>query len=155
MKSFDRALLGLALLLIFGPIRWPLYLDPWWKKAYQNVHKFVDKRVQVALEKQRSLERATDPERYVLLEEMAKETKDPYDLRTHILNAFFPAQDTAAIAFGACYPEEWKKLKTKVDSIDPCQALTFEFLRSLKVAKAMINETPRLHPAASRLGKIS
>lgn len=92
---------------------------------------------------------------------MAQETKDPYDLRTHIPNAFFPARDTAAIAFGdiicglACYPEEWKKFKTEVDSIDPCRALTFEFLRSLKVVKAMINETPRLHPAASRLGKIS
>ncbi|KAF7898276.1 hypothetical protein EAF00_004722 [Botryotinia globosa] len=28
MKSFDRALLGLALLLIFKPIRWPLYFNP-------------------------------------------------------------------------------------------------------------------------------
>ncbi|KAF7933778.1 uncharacterized protein EAE98_003487 [Botrytis deweyae] len=161
MKSFDRALLGLALLLIFKPIRWPLYFDPWWKEAYTNVHAFVDKRVSAALEKQRNPKKETGPKRYVLLEEMTKITQDPYDLRMHIINVFFPARDTAAIAFAdvvfelARHPGEWKKLKMEVDSIDSSQALTFEFLRSLRVTKAIINESLRLHPAASRLGKIS
>ncbi|KAF7889890.1 uncharacterized protein EAF02_002305 [Botrytis sinoallii] len=161
MKSFDRSLLGLALLLIFRPIRWPLYFDPWWKEAYTNVHAFVDKRVSLALEKQRSADKEAGPKRYVLLEEMAKITQDPYDLRMHIINVFFPARDTAAIAFGdiifelARHPAEWKKLKAEVDSISATQALSFEFLRSLKVTKAIINESLRLHPAASRLGKIS
>ena len=31
---------------------------------------------------------------------MAMESQDPYDLRSRILNAFLPARDTAAIAFG-------------------------------------------------------
>ncbi|KAF7908617.1 uncharacterized protein EAF01_004372 [Botrytis porri] len=161
MKSFDRALLGLALLLIFKPIRWPLYFDPWWKEAYINAHGLVDKRVSLALEKQRNPEKETGLKRYVPLEEMTKITQDPYELRMHIINVFFPARDTAAIAFTdvifelARHPEEWKKLKMEVDSIYSNQALMFEFLRSLRVTKAIINESLRLHPAASRLGKIS
>ncbi|KAF5877056.1 putative n-alkane-inducible cytochrome p450 protein [Botrytis fragariae] len=161
MKSFHRALLGLALLLIFKPIRWPLYFDPWWKEAYTNVHAFIDKRVSSALEKQRNLKKETGPKRYVLLEKMTKITQDPYDLRMHIINVYFPARDTAAIVFAdvifelARHPGEWKKLKMEVGSIDPSQALTFEFLRSLRVTKAIINESLRLHPGASRLGKIS
>ena len=92
MHAFDRSLLGLALILIVGPFRWLLYLDPWWKKAYAKVHAFVDVRVERALEKNRSPEKETDsPKRYVLLEEMAKQTQDPYDLRMQILNVFFPA----------------------------------------------------------------
>ncbi|ESZ98484.1 hypothetical protein SBOR_1146 [Sclerotinia borealis F-4128] len=88
-------------------------------------------------------------------------TQDPYELRMHIINVFFPARDTAAIASGdvtfelARHPAECKKLKTEVDGIDPSQVLTFEFLRSLKVTKAIINESLRLHPAASRIGKTS
>ncbi|KAM0151694.1 hypothetical protein ACHAQE_008401 [Botrytis cinerea] len=114
-----------------------------------------------ALEKQRSEDEQTGLKRYVLLEEMAKMTQDPYDLRMHIINVFFPARDTAAIAFGdiifelARHPAERKKLKAEVDGISTSQALSFEFLRSLKVTKAIINESLRLHPAASRLVKIS
>lgn len=157
MKAFDRSLLGLALLLILGPVRWPLYLDPYWKEAYTKVHAFVDKRVQHALEKQRNPEAHRG--QYVLLEEMAKITQDPYDLRMQILNAFFPARDTAAIAFADVmfelvrHPEEWNKLRNEVDSIEPKQVLTFEFVRSLKVTKAIIEESLRLHPAASRIGR--
>jgi len=160
MHAFDRSLLGLALILIVGPFRWLLYLDPWWKKAYAKVHAFVDVRVERALEKNRSPEKETNsPKRYVLLEEMAKQTQDPYDLRMQILNVFFPARDTAAIGFAdaifelARHPLEWASLKAEVEAIKPGQALTFEYLRSLKVTKAIINESLRLHPAASRLGK--
>ncbi|KAF7929677.1 hypothetical protein EAE99_004581 [Botrytis elliptica] len=118
-------------------------------------------RALLALEKQLNPKEETGPKRYVLLEEMTKITQDPYDLRMHIINVFFPARDTAAIAFSdvifelARHPGEWKKLKMEVDSIDSSQVLTFEFLRSLRVTKAIINESLRLHPAASRLGKIS
>jgi cytochrome P450 len=160
LKAFDRSLLGLALLLIFGPLRWPLYLDPYWRAAYTKVHTFVDKHVYRAIERQKHAQEANS-HKYVLLEEMAKITQDPYQLRMQILNVFFPARDTAAIAFGDLmfelvrHPHEWQKLKAEVRNIDSNQKLTFEYLRSLKVVKAIINESLRLHPAASRLTKIS
>jgi cytochrome P450 len=161
MKSFDRSLLGLALLLILGPFRWPLYIDPYWKKAYTKVHSFIDKRVQQALVKQNNSEEVTRPDRnnYVLLEEMAKITQDPYRLRMQILNVFFPARDTAAIGFSdvmfelARHPDEWARLRKEVDGIHPGQDLSFEFLRSLDITKSIIQESLRLHPAASRIGR--
>ena len=158
MKAFDRSLLGLALLLIFGPFRWFLYLDPGWKAAYTKVHAFVDKHVVRALARQHTP--ANTLKKYVLLEEMAVIDQDPYSLRMQILNVFFPARDTAAIAFGdvifelARHPHEWEMLRTEVLEINS-QPLTFELVRSLKRTKAIINESLRLHPATSRVGRTS
>ena len=163
MQAFDRSLLGLALLLILGPIRWPLYLDPIWKAAYNKVHAFIDQRVQNALIRQRnpsSIDAKSKKGKYVLLDEMAAVVQDPYELRMQILNVFFPARDTAAIAFGdilfelARHPEEWEKLRTEVLALKD-QQLTFELIKSLKRTKAIINESLRLHPAASRIGRCS
>lgn len=159
MAAFDRSLLGLALLLIFGPIRWPLYLDPSWKAAYTKVHAFVDKRVNEALSRQRNaLAEHCKPGKYILLDEMAAATQDPYELRMQILNVFFPARDTAAIAFSdilfllARHPEEWQKLRNEALALGD-EPLTFEIIKSLKRARAVVNETLRLHPAASRIGR--
>ena len=163
MQAFNRALLGLALLLILGPFRWSLYLDPWWKAAYTKVHKFVDQHVERTLSQQRSPSKDAanvGPKRYVLLEEMAATTQDPYELRMQILNVFFPARDTAAIAFAdvmfelARHPGEWEKLRKEVLDLGT-QPLTFELIRSLKRTKAIINESLRLHPAASRIDRIA
>lgn len=150
MKAFDRSLLGIALLVIFGPFRWPLYLDPGWKKAYTKVHAFVDQHVQRALAKPSNTdEEGTEYKKYVVLEEMAKVVRDPYQLRHQILNVFFPARDTAATGFGdvmfelARHPDEWEKLIAEVRAIDPNQPLTYAFIRSLKRTKAIVNETLR------------
>ena len=161
MKAFDRSLLGLALLLIFGPFRYFLYFDPGWKKAYTKVHAFVDKHVETAVDRQRRRSKdanSVGPKRYVLLEEMAMVTQDPYDLRNQILNVFFPARDTAAIAFADIvfelvrHPREWEKLRAEVLDLGS-QPLAFKLIRSLKVTKSIINESLRLHPAASRIGR--
>ena len=162
MRSFDYSLLGLALRLLAGPLK-PLFaLDPTWKRAYTKVHAFVDKHVYAAIEAQIGAERkgmqeAGSSTKYVLLYEMAKETKDPYDLRNQILNVFFPARDTAALAFGntmfelARHPIWWSRLREEVLGLGPSPSITFELLRNLKVTKAIINETLRLHLAASRI----
>lgn len=160
MKAFDRSPLGLALLLIFGPFRWPLYLDSYWKKAHTKVHAFVDRRVQRAIENQREGKKEdSEHKRYVLLEEMTRLTQDPYDLRIQILNAFFPVRDTAAIAFGgiifelARHPCDWEILRTEVAGIEKDQEYTFELLHSLLITKSIIDVSPRLHPTASRLAR--
>ena len=162
MKAFDYSLLGLALRLMAGPLRFLFALDPTWKKAYTKVHAFVDKNVAIALDRQRRLVKPGNPtdnggrERYILLQQMAMETQDPYDLRSQILNVFFPARDTAAIAFGnimfylARHPQGWVELRKEVLKVG-FQDLTFELLKSLKTTKAIINETLRLRMPASRV----
>ena len=102
----------------------------------------------------------SNPEKYILLHQMAMETQDPYDLRAQILNVFFPARDTAAIAFGnimfelARHPHFWEELRAEVLGIGS-QQITFELLKSLKIVKAIISETLRLHLPASRITRIA
>ena len=165
MQAFDYSLLGLALRLIAGPLK-PLFVfDPTWKRAYTRVHAFVDKHVEIALDQQRQIARSGEtqkshPEKYILLHQMAMVTQDPYDLRAQILNVFFPARDTAAIAFGnimfelARHPHLWEELRAEVLDIG-AQQLTFELLKSLETTKAIINETLRLHLPASRISRIA
>ena len=161
-KAFDRSLRGVFLLLILGPVRWPLYLDPWWRTAYTKVHAFVDKRVAEALSRMRNHSSGGNrgSGKYILLDEMARTTQDAYELRHQIINVFFPARDTAAIAFSdalfelARHPKEWQKLRNEVLDLGHLP-LTFENIKSLKRTKAIINESLRLHPAASRIGRCS
>ena len=165
MKAFDYSLLGLALRLIAGPLK-PLFVfDPTWKKAYMKVHAFVDKHVAIALDRQQQIAngkiaKTSNPDKYILLHQMVMETQDPYDLRAQIINVFFPARDTAAIAFGnimfelARHPRFWEELRAEVLSIGS-QQITFELLKSLKTTKAIINETLRLHLPASRIARVA
>ena len=165
MKAFDYSLLGLALRLIAGPLK-PLFVfDPTWKRAYTRVHAFVDKHVEIALDKQRQIVRSgktpdSHQEKYILLHQMALVTQDPYDLRAQILNVFFPARDTTAIAFGnimfelARHPHSWEELRAEVLDIG-AQQLTFELLKSLETTKAIIKETLRLHLPASRISRVA
>ena len=163
MRAFDASLQGLAFRILAGPLRFLFILDPTWKRNYTKVHDFVDKRVAIALQRRRSMstiskssEKAT-PEKYILLNEMAMVTQDPLELRAQILNVFFPARDTTAITFSnilfelARHPDAWEYLRSEVLSIDPSQKLTFEFLKTLKSTKAIINETLRLHLATSHV----
>ena len=166
MKAFDRSLLGLALTFILGPLKFLVYIDPGWIKAYKKVHAFVDKRVQQALDhRQKPVQLmnsdGSERSKYILVHEMTAHTQDPYELRNQLINIFFPARDTAAIAFGnivfllARHPTEWEKLRREVLALGPSPNLTFELIRSLKVTKSIINEAIRLHPAASRIGRVA
>lgn len=132
------------------------------EEGYTKVHAFVDKNVAIALDQQRETAKPVrnesngSREKYILLHQMAMETQDPYDLRSQIINVFFPARDTAATAFGnavfelARHPQAWEELRAEVSSI-VSQQLTFELLKSLKYTKAIISETLRLHLPASRV----
>lgn len=162
MEAFDHSLTGLAFRLMTGPLKFLFVFDPTWKRAYTKVHAFVDKNVAIGLDQQRETansvrnESSGSREKYILLHQMAIETQDPYDLRSQIINVFFPARDTTAIAFGnavfelARHPQAWEELRGKVSSI-VSQQLTFELLKSLKYTKAIINEALRLHLPASRV----
>ena len=77
-------MLGVAFTLILGPLRWLVYIDPYWRKAYKKVHGFVDKWVQDVLEREkgaRSGQRADDNKdsrsKYILIDELVKTTQDP------------------------------------------------------------------------------
>ena len=92
--------------------------------------------------------------RYVLAEELAKETKDKDEIRDGLLNLFFPAHSAIGLALThiffllARHPRVWGKLRAEVETLQT-EELTFERLKSLTYLQAIINESFRLHPGVS------
>jgi cytochrome P450 len=164
--------LGIANLILLprkaGPLK-PLlfYFDKNWEKAYTQVHNFVDTQVRRALQPYSILDQIRKPgsdgeqkEKYILLDQMTKETRDPLVLRDQVLNVFMPARGVSATAISnvmfelARHPDSWKSLRREVQSIAG-QPLTFDVIRNLKVAKTIVNETFRLHPPAPVVKRVA
>lgn len=139
--------------------------DRTWKEAYDKVHVFIDNHVQRALEEtkehstlasSKKLDQQTPPHRYILLHEMAKETRDPIELRFQILHVFLPARDTTSIFVGnslfhlARNPTVWSDLRVTALALG-FQPLTFEVLKSLVLFRHVLFETIRLQGPSGRV----
>ena len=76
------------------------------------------------------------PKHYILLDEMAKVTKDETDLRYQILNVFLAGHESTAIALGSIFfhlawnPIAWQQIRSEVTAIGSV-TLTFELLKSM------------------------
>ena len=128
-----------------------LYRDPLWFESIRIVHAFVDKHIEVALEgeKQRKTSGRTENEsnhRYILLNEMVKQTQDKLDLRSQILAVFMPNRDTTAFLVANIFhalarnPTIWARLRKEIMVVGN-QPLTFELLKSIKYLQWVINES--------------
>ena len=134
--------------------------DPEWKQAYKEVHAYIDERVAEALEKTSSSSSPNEaPEgkhrKYVLLQEMAKQIRDPIELHYQIIGVFLPARDTTSTLLSnalfnlARNPHIWHQLRQTALQLDP-EKLTFESLKSLKDFRYVIFETLRLQGPSGR-----
>ena len=134
--------------------------DKDWKDTYTTVHRFVDKQVERALrdtekEGKANLNSSSQRKRYVLLNEMAKEIRDPIQLRYQILGVFLPARDTTSIAVSnilfqlARHPSIWKQLRETSLKLET--PLAFDKLHSLIEFKHVLYETIRLVGPAARV----
>lgn len=76
------------------------YEDKEWKDAYTKVHKYVDQQVVRALQETANDKLHSDStpirKRYILLDKMAKQIRDPTQLRYHVLGVFNLARDTTS-----------------------------------------------------------
>ena len=132
--------------------------DKKWNEAHERVHAFVDDHVKRALQEtaQNGLMNVSPPHRYVLLHEMAKEIRDPVELRFQLLNVFLPARDSTSVAIGnalfhlARKPSLWTDLRSEALSLGS-QPPTFETLKSLILFKHVLFETLRLQGPSGRL----
>ena len=85
-------------------------------------------------------------ERYVLAHELAKQTGDRDAVRQELLNVFFAAHDSAAIALTsvmfdlARHPAVWARLREEVLGLGDAP-VTFEVLKSLTYLKWVVNES--------------
>ncbi|APA10335.1 hypothetical protein sscle_06g051050 [Sclerotinia sclerotiorum 1980 UF-70] len=128
-----------------------------WKNTYTTGHKFVDHQVARALQKTTNAKPEPDfpaARRRYILDETAKQIRDPIKLRYHVLEVFNPTRDTTSITIGNTlfqltrHPHIWTKLrKTSLEINEP---LTFENLKHLVDFRYVIQETIRVWRIASR-----
>ncbi|CAG8983049.1 hypothetical protein HYALB_00006077 [Hymenoscyphus albidus] len=156
ISSFDYVMEGLGNRVRFGRLKF-LYRDPLWFESIRNVHTFVEKHIDKAIEESEQSEMsnasedATGPNhRYILLNEMAKQIKDKLELRSQIIAVFMPSRDTSGTLVSNIFhvlarnPVIWSKLREEVLSVGD-QPLTFELLKSIKYLQWIINETHRMY----------
>jgi len=160
--AFNESLLGLGRRRAAGTLRFFLYsFDGSWKQAYDKVHAFIDHHVKQALEETAPSGHQSDSKtpshlaqevpqhRYILLYEMAKQIRDPIELRSQVLNVFVPSRDTVSVAVSnalfqlARNPAVWTSLRREALALGS-KPLTFEVLKSLVLFKYVVFETLRL-----------
>jgi cytochrome P450 len=121
-------------------------------KAVQG---FVDYFVKERLSRsddEKIVETASGKTKFVLLDELARETQDPLELRNELLNVLHASRDTTAALIGwivyflARHRDVQSKLRDEVTNTfgtDPKSEVTFTALMSCSYAQWVINETVR------------
>lgn len=115
-------------------------------KDAKFVHDFVDRYVARRLEsrKLQDTKGATD-ERYIFLHELAKETQDPLQIRSELLNVLLAGRDSTASLLSNVWfmlarrPDVWVKLRAEVEQLTGGLP-TYEELKGMKYLKAILNE---------------
>jgi cytochrome P450 len=163
LDAFSQALLGAGRRAQAGKLRFIFMFDnKKWKDSYGNVHAFIDKHVARALAKTKPGTQAGNdlptPHRYILVDEMAKQIRDPIDLRFQVLNVFFPARDSTGIALSNALfnlsrkPDVWRELREQALALGD-RPLTFEALKSLPLFKYVLFESLRLQGPSGRIAR--
>lgn len=153
-KAFDRATHALGKRARFIEFYW-LYNPKSFRDDCALVHKFADYYVNLALST--DPEKASPSKRYVFLNELAKATRDPIELRSQLLNIFLAGRDTTAGLLGwvfwilARHPDMFQKLRnTVIDEFGTYESprnISFATLKSCTYLQHVLNETLRLYPS--------
>jgi cytochrome P450 len=122
-------------------------------KAVQSfVDYFVDQRLQQTDDEKR-VQGVNGKTKFILLDELAKETQDPYELRCELLNVFHASRDTTAALSGwlfyflARHPEVWDRLRKEVIEqfgADVKGQIDYTKLMTSKYMHWVLNETIRM-----------
>jgi cytochrome P450 len=172
---FDRATKTLGMRIRLFDNYW-LYSPPSFYRNCQKVHEFMDYYVYKALaSKKHSEHDDTDAARthvevkekhdsakhkYVFLDELAKETRDPVELRSQLLNVLLAGRDTTAGCMSWLFyslarePRAFAKLRAAViedfgsadGRLGGNKPLTFANMKACKYLQWVLNETLRLYP---------
>lgn len=168
LDTFNDAVRGHA---YWRSAPWPYYhmyrYDKSFARTCNTLHALFDRHVQRALDetapsvqrkqdqnKESGEERADPTRRYILLNEMAKEIRDPIALRSQTMNVFLVARDNVAMVTAnalfhlARNPNVWTDLRREAAERIGSQPLTFELLKSLTLFKFVYQETLRLQGPA-------
>lgn len=113
------------------------------------VHEFVDRFVQRGLNyrKTQDLEKAEakSEERYVFLHELVKQTNDPTQIRSELLNILLAGRDTTASLLSNTWfvlsrrPDIWERLQSEVGKLGG-EVPTFAQIKEMKYLRQVLNE---------------
>ncbi|KAH0162660.1 cytochrome P450, partial [Aureobasidium melanogenum] len=122
--------------------------------ACKVVHAWADRYVEQWL-RDRGCQKSQKPpggnSKYVCLEQIADQVRDPRRLRDEMLNVLLAGRDTTAGLLSNAFhvlsrhPDVWKKLRAEIDTLGG-RLPTYEDLKSLKYLKCVLNEVLRLYP---------
>ncbi|KAI0484815.1 cytochrome P450 [Xylariaceae sp. FL0804] len=93
-----------------------------------------------------------EKKKYVFLDEIAQNTKDPQQIKFETLNVLLAGRDTTAALLGATFfmlsrrPDVQARLRAEIDHTLSGALPTYDDLKNMKFLRNVINETLRLYP---------
>ena len=123
------------------------------REANRTVHQLVDYYVRLALEPKAKKEKAPhERERYIFLEALAEDNRDPKSLRDQMLNILLAGRDTTASLLSSAFyslaknPDVWHKLRHEVlnkfgTAEDPREKITFSALKDIPYLRYVLDES--------------
>jgi cytochrome P450 len=155
--SFDAAQAVIATAIRMGENAWMVY-DKAFKENCKRCHGLIDHYVNLALSKEKKSEKLTSSgkPKYVFLDALVESTRDPIELRTHMISILLAGRDTTAALLSFVYmvftqhPEIYAKLRATVleefGTYTEPREITFSGLKSCNYLQWVLNETLRLYP---------
>jgi cytochrome P450 len=126
------------------------------RDANRICHQLVDYYVNMALDPKanRDFKSTQDRERYIFLEALAKDTRDPKLLRDQLLNILIAGRDTTASLLSSVFyslahnPKVWAKLRNEVVNKfgtikEPKEEITFTSLKDVTYLRYVLDEGKR------------
>jgi cytochrome P450 len=157
-NAFDKSQYTLSIGARLGP-NYRLVHNSEFHRMVKQVHEFVDYFVQKALTEGASEKKLADEERYVFLKALAKDTQDPEELRSELLNILLAGRDTTASTLGFFfytmadprYSHIFRRLRATIleefGTYSNPKEITFEKMKSCQYLQWCLNECLRLYPA--------
>lgn len=167
--DFDHATMSLGKRGRLSQLYW-LHSPRSFVQSCKRVHKFADYYVHLALttdlssltEKDGSIPRKR--ERYIFLQELVSQTRDPTELRSQLLNILLAGRDTTAGLLGWTFytlvrhPEIYAKLRAIIidhfGTYAQPSGLTFANLKACTYLQHVLHEILRLHPSVPFNGRV-
>ena len=159
--AFDTSQSALSTRLRFVDKYW-LYNTSAFRSANKICHEFIDYYVQSALNgnisdlKETDSEKGAKKDKYIFLEALAAQTRDPIELRSQLLNILLAGRDTTASLLGwlfyllARHPAIFEKLRTTViaefGTYNVPTDISFTKIKGCQYLQHCLSETLRLFP---------
>jgi cytochrome P450 len=149
-----------------GKLYW-LFSSKKFKKSCKTIKEFGDRFVRIVLDDEKQKRPKVLEEgrkKFVLLDELVTETRDPVELRDQILHLLLAGRDTTSallcwtILLLSRHPDELNKLRSTIISqfgtaSDPKDELGFASLKACKQLTYVLYETLRLYPLVPLNGR--